>query len=128
ADGPTLAHLVDQPMPPQRVLALAQQLCDGLHHAHEHGLIHRDFKPENIIIERDIYGAETPRILDFGIAIPLDEITKVDERGRLKTAGLVLGTPHYMAPEHATGAPIDHRIDLFALGVICYQMLTGRLP
>jgi serine/threonine protein kinase len=128
ADGPTLAHLIGMPMPPDRVIAIATELCEGLQHAHEHGLIHRDFKPENIIIERDQYGGETARILDFGIAITLDEIVQADERERLTTAGLVLGTPHYMAPEHATGQAIDHRIDLFALGVICYELLTGRLP
>ncbi|MGN6109434.1 MAG: protein kinase domain-containing protein, partial [Kofleriaceae bacterium] len=128
--GPTLADLIhdEAPLPAARVLRLVQQLCDGLHHAHERGLIHRDFKPENVIVERDTYGAETPRILDFGIAISLEDTLATTDRPRLTTAGLVLGTPHYMAPEHATGKEIDHRIDLFALGVICYEMLTGRMP
>jgi eukaryotic-like serine/threonine-protein kinase len=128
ADGPTLGQLLDAgPMPGRRMLNLAKQLCDGLHHAHEHGLIHRDFKPDNVIVERGDYGEETPRILDFGIAIALTDLS-AGERARLTTEGMVLGTPHYMAPEHVTGESFDHRIDLFAFGVICYEMLTGEMP
>jgi serine/threonine protein kinase len=118
AEGTTLGSLVDGPMDPKRVIGIAQQLCDGLQHAHEHGLIHRDFKPENVIVEKD----------DFGIAILRDDADDPQNKDRLTTAGLVLGTPHYMAPEHAMGAGIDHRIDLFALGVIMYELLTGWLP
>ncbi|HEY4240812.1 MAG TPA: protein kinase [Kofleriaceae bacterium] len=129
ADGPTLGDIIGEqaPLPAGRVIALAQQLCDGLQHAHERGLIHRDFKPENVIVERDRHGSETPRIVDFGVAILRDDAAS-PERERLTTAGLVLGTPHYMAPEHATGQAIDHRIDLFALGVILYEMVSGLLP
>src|SRR5262245_6608869 len=127
-DGTTLYDLISQtaPMPATRVCALVRQLCDGLAHAHERGLIHRDFKTENVIVERD-GSAEVPKIADFGIAILRDEAGS-SSTARLTTAGLVLGTPHYMAPEHATGGTIDHRIDLFALGVMCFEMLTGRAP
>ncbi len=128
AEGQTLGSLVQGPMHPKRVITLAQQLCDGLQHAHEHGLIHRDFKPENVIVEKDRFGNERPRIVDFGIAILRDDADDPENKDRLTTAGLVLGTPHYMAPEHAMGAGIDHRIDLFALGVILYELLTGWLP
>ena len=128
AEGRTLGSLVDGPMESARAINLAQQLCDGLQHAHEHGLIHRDFKPENIIVEKDRFGHERPRIVDFGIAILRDDADDPEKKDRLTTAGLVLGTPHYMAPEHAMGAGIDHRIDLFALGVIMYELLTGWLP
>jgi len=128
AEGRTLTQLIhDGPMPAPRVLGLARQLCDGLHHAHEHGLIHRDLKPDNVIVERDRHGEEAPRILDFGIAIALADFS-AGERERLTTEGMVLGTPHYMAPEHASGQGIDHRIDLFALGVMCYEMLAGVMP
>ncbi|HET7502379.1 MAG TPA: serine/threonine-protein kinase [Kofleriaceae bacterium] len=129
ADGPTLLDLIEAsgPLPGPRFVAIVRQLCSGLQHAHELGLIHRDFKPENVIIERDRHGVETPRIVDFGVAILRDDAV-APGAGRLTTAGLVLGTPHYMAPEHATGAPIDHRIDLFALGVTCYEMLAGCAP
>ena len=129
AEGPDLARLlVEAPMPPERIIHMVRQLLEGLYHAHEQGLIHRDFKPENVIIERDAHGAELPRIVDFGIAILRDGSDTVDGHGRLTTNGLVLGTPHYMAPEQAVADPIDHRIDLFALGIVIYEMLSGRLP
>ena len=128
AEGETLATLIVKgAMPAPRVVRIVRQLCDGLAHAHEAGLIHRDFKPDNVIVQRDGNGKETPRIVDFGIALSRDD-APASERERLTTAGIVLGTPHYMAPEHASGQPIDHRIDLFALGVICFEMMTGRLP
>ncbi len=127
--GPDLATLLsDAPMPGPRVISLVKQLCDGLQHAHEKGLIHRDFKPENVIVETDPGGNELPRIVDFGIAILQDAGESPNGEGRLTTNGLVLGTPHYMAPEQAVADPIDHRIDLFALGIIIYEMLTGKLP
>jgi serine/threonine-protein kinase len=129
AEGPTLLDLIEAsaPLPGPRVVSIVRQLCDGLQHAHDLGLIHRDFKPENVIIECDRHGTETPRIVDFGIAILCDEASSYGA-GRLTTSGMLLGTPQYMAPEHATGAPIDHRIDLFALGVTCFEMLTGWPP
>ena len=129
AEGPDLARLlVEAPMPAERIIGLVRQMLEGLYHAHEQGLIHRDFKPENVIIERDTHGAEMPRIVDFGIAILRDGGETADGQGRLTTNGLVLGTPHYMAPEQAVADPIDHRIDLFALGIVVYEMLSGRLP
>lgn len=127
APGPTLAELMGHgPLPRARVIDLLGQLCDGLAHAHELGLIHRDFKPENVIVEQ-LAGGERPRIIDFGIALRRDE-TGGAAPDELARAGMVLGTPHYMAPEHACDEPLDHRIDLFALGVVAYEMLTGRLP
>ncbi|MCW5808456.1 MAG: protein kinase, partial [Deltaproteobacteria bacterium] len=128
AEGPTLGHIIEQcaPMTPHRVIELVRQMCAGLHHAHDAGMIHRDLKPDNVIVEASPTGEYTVRILDFGIAILLEDAQL--ERDRLTTAGLVLGTPEYMAPEHAMGATIDHRIDLFALGVIMYEMLTGKMP
>jgi len=129
AEGPDLSRLlVEAPMPPERIIHVVRQLLEGLYHAHEQGLIHRDFKPENVIIERDAHGAELPRIVDFGIAILRDGSEPSNGQGRLTTNGLVLGTPHYMAPEQAVADPIDHRIDLFALGIVIYEMLSGRLP
>ncbi|MDB4953176.1 MAG: serine/threonine protein kinase [Myxococcales bacterium] len=131
APGKSLATLIEQesPMPAERVIELARQLCDGLQHAHDVGLIHRDFKPENVIVDRDAHGHETPRIVDFGIAIVREDVgDSSDPNERLTTAGLIIGTPHYMAPEQARGEALDHRADLFALGLILYEMLTGRLP
>jgi serine/threonine-protein kinase len=129
AEGLDLAALLNEaPMPAARVINLTRQLCEGLYHAHEQGLIHRDFKPENVIVERDDHGEEVPRIVDFGIAILREAGESAESPGRLTTNGLVLGTPHYMAPEQAVADPIDHRIDLFALGIIVYEMLCGKLP
>ena len=128
-EGPDLAKLLDEaPMPPERIIRLVRQMLEGLHHAHEQGLIHRDFKPENVIVERDSHGGELPRIVDFGIALLREGGDAGDGQGRLTTNGLVLGTPHYMAPEQAVADPIDHRIDLFAMGIVIYEMLSGRLP
>src|SRR5262249_483602 len=118
----------EAPMRPERIIHLVRQLLDGLHHAHEQGLIHRDFKPENVIVERDARGAELPRIVDFGIPLLPAAADSADRVGRLPTNGLVRGTPPYMAPEQAVADPIDHRIDLFALGIVLYEMLSGRLP
>jgi tRNA A-37 threonylcarbamoyl transferase component Bud32 len=128
ANGKTLGSIMDGPLDPERTVEIVKQLLDGLDHAHAHGLVHRDFKPENVIIEVDHQGNERPRIVDFGIAILRDQASTPNREDRLTTAGLVLGTPHYMAPEHAMGEGVDHRIDLFALGVIVYEMLTGRMP
>ncbi len=129
AEGHDLAALlIEAPMPPERIHHLTRQMLEGLYHAHEAGLIHRDFKPENVIVERDTHGAEVPRIVDFGIAILREGGAAPDGTGRLTTNGLVLGTPHYMAPEQAVDDPIDHRIDLFALGIMIYEMLCGKLP
>jgi serine/threonine-protein kinase len=129
AEGQDLAALLSEaPMPPARIHTLTRQMLEGLYHAHEAGLIHRDFKPENVIVEKDTHGEEVPRIVDFGIAILREGGSSSDGTGRLTTNGLVLGTPHYMAPEQAVNDPIDHRIDLFALGIMVYEMLCGKLP
>ena len=125
ADGPSLAELIDGArIAPGDVLTILAQLADGLTHAHERGLIHRDLKPDNIVVTRAGDGALLPRVIDFGLAL-------VDDREpttRLTTEGLVVGTPYYMAPEQATGEALDHRTDLFALGIILYELLAGCLP
>lgn len=128
APGATLYDLILQsaPLPTEQVIAIMRQLCDGLAHAHDRGLIHRDFKPENVVLERS-ERSERLKIIDFGIAILRDEAMSSSPE-RLTTTGIVLGTPHYMAPEQALGDPLDHRVDLFALGVMCFEMLTGRPP
>ena len=125
-DGPSLATLIDRdgPLSPDRVRRLLRQLCGGLAHAHERGLVHRDFKSENVLITGGGED-ESPRIADFGIAILLEG---AGAHSRLTTDGMVLGTPAYMAPEQATLQPIDHRTDLFSLGVAVYEMLAGALP
>jgi len=124
-EGPTLATLIDHeaPLAPARVVALARQLCLGLTHAHEEGVVHRDFKPDNVLVVQS-GGGETPRIADFGLAISSDP----DASARLTTIGSIVGTPAYAAPEQTTAGTIDHRADLFGLGVTMYEMLTGKTP
>ena len=126
AEGVDLGSVMNaRPMEPARALALFRQIVLGLEHAHAHDVVHRDLKPENVIVETGADG-EIARIVDFGVAILRDGAAGGGER--LTTGGLVIGTPHYMAPELATGKPFDHRVDLFALGVILYEMLTGVMP
>jgi eukaryotic-like serine/threonine-protein kinase len=126
APGRPLAELVCMPMKRERVIGLARQLLCGLEHAHDLGLVHRDLKPDNVLVERTSDGNEIARIVDFGIAVlrDADEI----EGQRITTTGLVLGTPMYMSPEQARGEYVDGRSDLFALGVTVYQMLAGKPP
>ncbi len=125
AEGPSLATLLDDgPLPAPRVLAILVQLADGLAHAHDRGLVHRDLKPDNVILTAGPDGGEQVRIVDFGLAIVDADAT----RDRLTTEGVVLGTPHYMAPEQATDEALDLRTDLFALGLIVYELLAGVHP
>jgi serine/threonine-protein kinase len=129
APGVNLATVLDDgPLSESRMLDLTKQLCAGLAHAHEVGLIHRDFKPENVIVEQQRGGREIARIVDFGVAVLREDVDHSADRDRLTTKGIVVGTPHYMAPEQACAEPLDHRVDIFALGLICYEMLTGKLP
>jgi serine/threonine-protein kinase len=125
-EGSSLARiLVDEgPLDPARVVRLVRQLCLGLGHAHSHGLVHRDFKPDNVLVVDEADG-EIPRIADFGLAIFSD--TDRDS-ARLTSAGTVVGTPLYTAPEQALDRGVDHRADLFALGVAMFEMLAGCPP
>src|SRR5207253_5427897 len=94
--------------------------------AHKAGILHRDLKPENIfLIERD-GKRDFVKVLDFGIAKTLEGVS--DRVGRLTKPGVAMGTPEYMAPEQAAGQPIDARADVYAVGAILYEMLSGRPP
>ncbi len=128
APGRSLADMVVRPMPRERAIDVTRQLLLGLEHAHALGLIHRDLKPENVLVEEHADGRLTPRIVDFGIAVLRDTDDSSADGRRLTTNGLVLGTPMYMAPEQARGDAVDHRADLFALGVIVYELLAGKPP
>lgn len=96
---------------------ITDQVAGALDYAHARKLIHRDIKPGNILFTAD----GRPKVADFGIARPTEET-------RLTQTGLMMGTPDYMAPEQATGGAVDYRADLYALGVVLYQMVTGQLP
>ncbi|MDQ3341152.1 MAG: serine/threonine protein kinase [Myxococcota bacterium] len=126
AEGPTLTEVMTIAPARRRVIQLVRQLLQGLAHAHGEGLIHRDLKPDNIIVEISQDGTEIPRIVDFGIAILRAPNGEFGER--LTASGMMLGTPLYMSPEQAQCDPIDHRADLFSLGVIVYEMLAGKPP
>jgi len=123
APGVPLAELIGAPMPRARVVGLVAQLLRGLSHAHAAGLVHRDLKPDNVLVDSDDHA----RIVDFGIAVLRDRSGAPAGR-RLTDAGHVVGTPMYMAPEQASGKAVDHRADLFALGVIMYELLSGVTP
>ncbi|MBZ0233615.1 MAG: serine/threonine protein kinase, partial [Deltaproteobacteria bacterium] len=107
-----------------RALALLIQICDGLAAAHAVGVIHRDLKPDNIIIVGTADGAEQVKLLDFGVA---KLINRDDEDIGLETAaGSVIGTPAYMSPEQAGGLVVDHRADIYSLGAIMYELFCGQ--
>jgi serine/threonine protein kinase len=125
-EGTSLRDLMGAWLPRDRIVNLVRQILAGLDHAHEAGLIHRDLKPENVIVEVDHHGREVPRIVDFGIAALRPDATGA--KSRLTETGTLLGTPLYMAPEQARGDRIDHRADLFALGVMLFEMLSGTTP
>jgi serine/threonine-protein kinase len=106
---------------PRRAIEIARQIADGLHGAHELGIVHRDLKPDNVIVARTRSGKEVPKVVDFGIAKALSEAPQ----DALTRSGLVIGTPEYMSPEQLLGDPVDARADIYSLGCILYQMLTG---
>jgi serine/threonine-protein kinase len=127
--GEDLADTIkrDAPMPWSRVAPMALQICRALGAAHAKGIIHRDMKPENCFrIERS-GNPDFIKVLDFGIA----KVTTEDPdgtAGRLTNTGMIFGTPTYMSPEQAQGQRVDHRSDIYALGVILYEMVTGKVP
>ncbi|WP_434389464.1 protein kinase domain-containing protein [Melittangium boletus] len=114
------------PLPEPRVARIVGQVLSALFDAHNAGVIHRDLKPENIMVEQRRNEADVVKVLDFGIAKIQDGGN--DDGPALTRNGFVCGTPEYMSPEQARGSPLDHRSDLYAVGVILYQLVTGRLP
>jgi Tol biopolymer transport system component len=123
-DGETLrARLQHGALPPRRAVAYALQIAKGIAAAHARGITHRDLKPENVMITRD----DQVKILDFGLAKPAEaaqiDLTRVG--GATTSAGTILGTFGYMAPEQVRGQTVDHRADMFAFGAVLYEMLTG---
>ena len=111
----------ERELPIGEAVRILRDLVDALAHAHKHDVIHRDIKPDNIMLS-DRHALVT----DFGVAKAVSEATG---REQLTTAGVALGTPTYMAPEQAAADPhIDHRADIYAVGAVAYELLTGRPP
>src|SRR6187401_2408673 len=124
-DGETLrSKLAGGPLPSRRAVAYALQIARGMAAAHGRGIVHRDLKPENVMITRD----DHVKILDFGLAKPFDSADPEKTRSATvaTSAGTVLGTFGYMAPEQVRGLGVDHRADMFAFGSVLYEMLSGE--
>ena len=122
-EGQSLASLIRAggPIPAARAVDMVRQIAEALGTAHDHSIVHRDLKPDNIHVSPNGNGRDRVTIVDFGLA-------KVIGASRLTRAGVVFGTPHYMSPEQAMGEATDHRADVYALGVVMYEMFTGRVP
>jgi eukaryotic-like serine/threonine-protein kinase len=130
--GPSLADVLRQGrLAPRRALVLARQILDGLEHAHGQGVVHRDLKPDNIVLVAagaPGQGYEQVKILDFGLVKLLDAAAAAIGGDALTRTGITFGTPLYMPPEQALGRAVDGRADLYALGVMIFEMLAGTPP
>ena len=125
--GRTLTEVMkaDAPLPPVRVAGILGQVLEGLHEAHAHGVIHRDLKPDNVLVERLRTGNDLVKVLDFGIAhIRVEE----GQAGLPESPDQVCGTPDYMSPEQVRGLGLDARSDVYAAGILLYELLTGYVP
>lgn len=122
--GEALRELIDDrgAAPIRSAVAIMTQICAGLSEAHEAGIVHRDLKPENILIQDRSYRPDAVKIADFGIA----RLLNVKER--VTKAGMVIGTIEYISPEQLEDNPVDCRADIYSLGIILFEMLTGQLP
>ena len=124
-DGKSLAEIIEIEgfLDVPRALSVFIQICDALIHAHDKGIIHRDLKPSNVLLSKGAEGAELVKVVDFGLAKLLDE--DAAERSDLTKTGQIFGSPSYMSPEQCLGDTVDERSDIYSLGCIMYEVLTG---
>ncbi|MBI4421504.1 MAG: protein kinase [Gemmatimonadetes bacterium] len=113
------------PMGPELGVAILAEVCAGLHHAHQLNIVHRDLKPENIMLVPGTDGYEHAVVMDFGLAKENRADPSVQ---KLTATGIILGTPEFMSPEQIRGKPLDARSDVYALGIVGFEMFTGKLP
>jgi len=125
-DGKTLSDVIKEtgPLSPKRAVHIATQICKSLNEAHRAGIVHRDIKPDNIILIRVDSDADFVKVLDFGIA----KAVMGEDDVNLTGDGRIIGTPRYMSPEQILGEPVDHRSDVYSLGCILFEMLCGAPP
>ncbi len=116
--GGTLKQRIQRGLPVPEVLSVLRSIAAALGYAHQQGIVHRDVKAQNILLRED----GTPVLSDFGIAKALGSATA------MTLSGMSMGSPHYMSPEQLRGEPVDRRTDLYALGILCHEMLTGKVP
>jgi serine/threonine protein kinase len=127
-EGESLAHVLRRgPLPRTEALRLAKQILSALHHAHQLGMVHRDLKPDNVLLDRRS-GSTVAKVIDFGLVKMLQNVLGPAECQRLTVTGMVFGTPGYMPPEQILGREIDARTDLYSFGIMLFEMLTGTLP
>ncbi len=122
-EGPRYTDVIQAgAIPVDHTITLLLQVCAALRYAHKRGVVHRDLKPSNLLIARDADGMERVKVVDFGLV----KVGEVDQS--LTREGIVLGSPHCMAPEQVQGLPIDHRADIYALGILLFRSITGAYP
>jgi serine/threonine-protein kinase len=129
-EGVTLLHVLRQEMylAQERAVHIAQQICRSLREAHALGIVHRDLKPANVFLLRQQDDHDFVKVLDFGLLKFFGGPNEGQDAAGLTNPGLFMGTPHYMAPEQARNQSLDQRTDVYSLGVLLYQMLTGKVP
>jgi len=116
------------PIEPDRCINIMVQVCGALEEAHQAGIIHRDLKPENIFLTNQGGTVDFPKVLDFGLAKVSEKQIGTKSVLNLTQQGAIFGTPEFMSPEQTLGAPLDRRSDVYSLGLIMYEALTGKLP
>jgi serine/threonine protein kinase len=127
-EGDSLAKVLDRgPLSRGETMRLSKQILSALHYAHQLGMVHRDLKPDNVLLDRSS-GRAAAKLIDFGLVKMMQNVLGPAECERLTATGMVFGTPGYMPPEQILGHEVDPRTDLYSMGIMLFEMLTGVLP